>query len=172
MKQKRNLLLAAALIGAAFLTGAPTASAKPTIEVKFDHPEKFTDAKDTFPGRSDGDSASLSGIKDFIETKAAKYMADGETLTITFTDIDLAGDFEPESGPSGSETRIIKGVYPPRLDFTYKVIDANQKVVKEGQEKLRDINFQMRANPTNQDDPLRFEKDMLNDWMRSNLRKK
>ena len=39
---------------------------------------------------------------------------EGDKLTITFTDIDLAGDFEPWRGPQWDEVRIVKAIYPPR----------------------------------------------------------
>jgi hypothetical protein len=65
--------------------------------------------------------------------------------------------------------RIIKTVYPPSFAFTYSVTDSSGKVVKEGSEDFRDMDFQTRVVFANTD-PLRYEKAALNDWARDKLR--
>lgn len=164
-------LLAAACFSAAILLGAPALTAKPTVQIIFDHPENFTDVKDGFSPTDKGVQANLDIIKDYLEQHAARYLSDGQTLTITFTNIDLAGDFEPQHGPEAQDVRVIKDIYPPRLDFSYKLVDANNAVLKEGQEKLRDLGFQMRLNPINASEQFPYEKDMLNDWLHSTFGK-
>jgi hypothetical protein len=62
--------------------------------------------------------------------------------------------------------RIVKDIYPPRMSFTYKLVDASGAVVKEGQEKLVELAFQMTASPINNQDSLRYEKAMLDNWLR------
>ena len=48
-------------------------------------------------------------------------------------------------------------------------MDASGKVVKQGSENIRDMTFDTRIT-FDRDDPLHYEKDMLGDWVRSNLR--
>ena len=60
--------------------------------------------------------------------------------------------------------RIVKSIYPPRLNFSYKITDAAGKTVKEGKEDLRDLAFEMRLTSDRQD-TLRYEKDILRDWI-------
>jgi hypothetical protein len=55
------------------------------------------------------------------------------------------------------------------MDFSYKVTDASGKVIKEGVEHLRDLGFMSRMT-INRRDQYSYEKDMLNDWVRSTLR--
>ena len=97
--------------------------------------------------------------------------AEGCKLTVTFTDIDLAGEFEPWRGPQFDEVRIVKDIYPPGFKFAYTLTDANGKVLKEGTENIRDMNFQMRLL-IDTNDTLRYEKDILTDWMRMTLGRK
>ena len=94
---------------------------------------------------------------------------EGDRLAITFTDIDLAGDFEPWRGPQWSGVRIVKDVYPPAFKFTYAVTDPSGRVVKGGSEDIRDGGFQFRST-IDTTDTLRYEKAVLNDWARSTLR--
>jgi hypothetical protein len=49
------------------------------------------------------------------------------------------------------------------------VTDASGRVVREGSEDIRDMNFQMRLT-IDASDPLHYEKDILDDWARSKLR--
>jgi len=165
MKNK-YVFLAVVFATAVSVFAAAPAAPNTHVEVIFDHPEKFTDLKDSWMGSDKGRDNYLELFKDYLQTRAPRYLAEGQTLTITFTDIDLAGDFEPERGPNFSDVRIVKDLYPPRMNFTYKVVDATGAVVKEGQEKLIDLSFQMTASLIDTGDSLRYEKSMLDNWLR------
>ena len=52
-----------------------------------------------------------------VVKRANEVLPAGQTLTVTFTDIDLAGDFEPWRGGQAMDIRIVKDVYPPRMDL-------------------------------------------------------
>ncbi len=89
-------------------------------------------------------------------------------LSIRITDIDLAGDFELFRGPQADQVRINKGLYPPRIVLEFEVIDGTAAVVKSGKRDLTDINYQLR-NVYPREDYLRYEKDILRDWLRAEL---
>jgi hypothetical protein len=156
------------LVAPLALHAASAAKTSARTEVIFDHPEKFTDVKDGEFGTDKGRDATLEQIRDFLVERADKALSVGQKLVITFTDIDLAGDFEPWRGAQFSDVRIVKSIYPPRMDFTFKVTDAAGATVKEGKEELRDLAFDMRLTIDRQD-PLRYEKDILKDWIRSKI---
>ncbi len=138
-------------------------------EVVFDHPENFTDVKDSDMPTDRGRDEILSRIRNFMVERSDSLLPAGYHLRIVFTDIDLAGDFEPWRSQQWSDVRIIKDVYPPAFKFTYTVTDAAGRTVKEGSVNIRDLSFQTRmALP--QDDSLRYEKDILGDWARGALR--
>lgn len=168
---KKTRLFSALLGLAACALCATGAKAAGRTDIVFDHPENFTDVKDgNFP-TDKGRDAILSNIREFLVERADRLLPAGYNLKMTFTDIDLAGDYEPWRGAQWDEVRIIKAVYPPAFKFSYSVTDASGRVVRQGSENIRDLDFQMRlADPTS-DDPLRYEKSILGDWERSNLRK-
>jgi len=165
MKTK-NVFLAVVLATAASVFAAAPAATNVHVEVIFDHPEKFTDVKDSWMGSDRGRDSTLALIKEYLENEAPRHLAEGQTLTLTFTDIDLAGDFEPERGMDFSDVRIVKDIYPPRMNFSYKLVDASGTVLKEGQEKLIDMAFQMSIGIIDRQDSLRYEKNMLREWLR------
>lgn len=145
------------------VTKAPARTA-----VVFEKPETFTDVKDGDFGTDKGRDSILEEIKTFIVDRADKALPTGQKLVVTFTDIDLAGEYEPWRGPQFSDVRIVKSIYAPRFKFSYKVTDATGKTIKEGNEDIRDLAFDMRLTIDRQD-PLRFEKDILKDWIGSTL---
>jgi hypothetical protein len=143
----------------------------PTVRVNviFDHPENFTDVKDSNMPTDSGRDAILSRLREFLVREASRTLPAGDDLTITFTDIDLAGDFEAWRGPQWDEVRVVKDIYPPAFKFTYSITDSSGKVLKQGTENIRDLNFQTRL-VLDTSDTLRYEKDILKDWVRATIR--
>jgi hypothetical protein len=171
MKTSRLILAAAVLAALPAVRSSAVETAAPRAEILFDHPEKFTDVKDFYMATDRGRDEILGRIREFMVREAAHYVPEGSKLTVTFTDIDLAGDFEPWRGPQYDEVRIVKDIYPPAFKFTYTLTDSSGRVVKEGSENIRDMNFQMRLL-INSNDSLRYEKDILTEWMRMKLGQK
>ncbi len=95
-------------------------------------------------------------------------MSPGQKLTVTFTDIDLAGDFEPWRGSEGMDIRIVKDIYPPKMDLEFKLTGADGAVLKEGKRQLRDLAFMAKLS-INRNDMLRFEKALLDDWLKEDF---
>jgi hypothetical protein len=174
MKTKFVVLaaLASALCGSLFAAdSAASSSGDARVEVTYVNPDKFTDFTDSsdYPGRGVRDYGD--GFKEYLAHEAARVIPEGARLTISFTEIDMAGEFEPWRGPRFSDIRIVKDLYPPRLNFTYKLTDASGAVLKEGEAKLRDVNFLMNAASSISNDPLRHEKSMMDDWLRAEFPK-
>jgi len=144
------------------------ATQKAKVEILFDHPEKFTDIKDSSMDTEKGREAVMAVIKDYLLEESQAVLPADQSLVVTFTDIDLAGDYEPWR-TNARDIRIVKDIYPPKLDFSYKVTDASGKVIKEGVEHLRDLGFMSRVM-INRQDQFSYEKDMIRDWVRSTLR--
>jgi hypothetical protein len=169
MKTLRLFSTMLGLASASALHAADSPRDAARTDVIFDHPEKFTDVKDSDFPTDKGRDEILSRIRNYLVYRTASLVPEGDRLTITFTDIDLAGDFEPWRGPQWSDVRIVKAIYPPAFKFSYSVTDASGRVVKQGTEDIRDINFQTRVT-LDTNDSLRYEKDILDDWARSTLR--
>ena len=145
-------------------TNAPKTVAR--AEVNFFEPKKFTDVKDSSMGEYDR-TTYLDQIRDHLLEQAKYYVPDGHRLSVTFTDIDMAGDFEPWRGPRFDDIRIVKDIYPPRMVLTFRLTDAEGNVVKEGKRDLRDLAFMMKITMAFRDDSVRHEKALLDDWLRS-----
>lgn len=166
-------LLPCCLFAAASLlaVGTPArviAADEARVTVEFQNPEKFTDIKDSITGTDKGRDHYLKLIREVVETEANSLLRPGQKLAVTFTDIDLAGDYLP-SMPSNRDIRVIKDIYIPRMKLSYVVTDAAGAVVKEGKETISDLNF-MQTMGLNRSDELFYDKAMLRDWLRRTLR--
>jgi hypothetical protein len=172
MKMTRMLLLAAlAMNGTGALRAYDPVKGFAHTEVAFFEPENFTDIRDSYTGSSDGArSATLTELQHYLVRQATRYLAPGQKLSITVTDIDLAGDFEPGRGPQWDEIRIVKDIYPPRINLSFRLTDPDGQIVREGKRELRDLAFMMRLTMAFQDDPLRHEKALIDDWLSEEFR--
>lgn len=162
-----GVLASLAALTAAVATEAPVKS-DARVEVTYAAPEKFTDVRDAYTASEMGRTGILNQIRDYLASQADKYVAPGQKLTVTFTDIDLAGDFEPWRGAEGMDVRIVKDIYPPKMDLEFKLTGADGTVIKEGKRQLRDLAFMSKLS-INRSDMLRFEKALLDDWLKSDL---
>jgi hypothetical protein len=135
-------------------------------EVNFFEPRKFTDVKDSSMGDYER-TTYLDQIRDHLLEQAKYYVPENHTLVVTFTDIDMAGDFEPWRGPRFDDIRIVKDIYPPRLVLTFQLRDGEGQVVKEGRRELRDLAFLMKITMAFRDDSVRHEKGLIDDWLRA-----
>lgn len=158
------------LAGAAGVFAAKDKPA-PRTEVTFSEPEKFTDAADGPRGTDSGRDQNLEELRNYIVEHAQRYVAEGQKLSVTITDVDLAGEVEPWRNPSGSDIRFVKPIYSPKIDLTFRLTDASGAVVKEGKRQLRDMSFDMKLR-VDRNDPRVYEKGLLDDWIRDEFRAK
>jgi hypothetical protein len=159
-----GLLAAGSLFASGPSKSQSAKKADSRIEVIFQNPEKFADVKDSGMSTDDGWDAILNDLKSYFTKRAEAALPQGNKLQITFTDIDLAGEYEPWR-VNAMDVRIVKDIYPPRFVFEYKITDEKTGVVvKEGKETLQNLLFMQRM-VIDRNDPLRYEKDMLGDWI-------
>jgi hypothetical protein len=109
-------------------------------------------------------------LAEHVRKSASERLPPGERLDIVITDIRRAGDYEPWHGASAQDIRFMREIYPPRITLNFKRYDASGRVVAEGERKLVDSMY-MSSTSITDSDPLRYEKRMLDDWLRRDLLK-
>jgi hypothetical protein len=150
-------MLACSLCAFAFATEAATA------QVEFVKPESFTDAGRPRPASSR--TESLAPLRDYLVNQATRRLPPGQALFVTITDVDLAGSFEPGQ-TYRNEVRVVKDIYPPRIELRFRLVRGDGTVVKEGARTLRDTSFLSRGGVDRQD-ALGYEKAMIDDWLKT-----
>ncbi|MEX0325142.1 MAG: DUF3016 domain-containing protein [Puniceicoccaceae bacterium] len=143
------------------------------ILAEFEDVDNFTDF--SVSGLSEEKTLSIfeSELEDELARFARKYIPEGQTLHILFTDIDMAGDIQPWRNRHNADIRYIERVYPPRLAFTYKLVDAEENVLAEGEESIADLAFDYNVVAPMKTISMSFfyETNLLGDWIRLTMRK-
>ena len=160
------LALAAALALPAVRAQAPApgpqGASRGTIAVTFENPEKFTDLKmDRMPRERERQSL-LAELRETLEREAPRRLPAGTRLEVTITDVDMAGEFEPQHGVNLANVRIVRDMYPARINLSFRLSDASGKTLKEGTRKL--VSSFTTAEPM-RTDHLKREKDLLEEWL-------
>ncbi|WP_421569080.1 DUF3016 domain-containing protein [Stenotrophomonas sp. PD6] len=136
------------------------------VQVTWTDPAQFTEIRSS-SNRFEAQSGNwVYELASYLRSSAAKRLAPGQTLEVQITDIKRAGDFEPQHGPRTNNIRIMRDVYPPRITLTFVLRDASGGVINEGEQKLIDMNYLGNIGLRSDSDPLRYEKRMLDDWLR------
>ena len=136
------------------------------VQVDWTDPAQFSDIR--FSGnRWEAQRGNwVQQLAQHLQTRATAQLPAGETLQVTFTDIKRAGQFEPWRGPNLQDTRIVREIYPPHIELSFKRLDAQGGVIEQGERKLSDAAFLTGPTRLGDSDPLRYEKNMLDDWLR------
>ena len=64
--------------------------------------------------------------------------------------------------------RVMREIYPPRMTLNVRITGADGQVLSEGERKLSDMSYLQNSRPSDTDN-LRFEKRMIDDWLRREL---
>jgi len=139
---------------------AAVAAAQADVQVNFVHPDKFSDIRDNNGFRNE---QALTELKAYM-AKAATQLLPERDIRFDVTDVNLAGEVEPWH--HGQWLRVMRATTPPSMTLRYEVRE-DDKVVQQGEATLRDITYQDRGTlPFFSSDPLRYEKGMLDRWMK------
>jgi hypothetical protein len=139
-----------------FVLGAGSASA--AVKVTYKHPEKFAD----LPFSSWDREQTLAQFTDYFN-KLAKALPPGQDMDIEVLDIDLAGREHP-GARSGRDIRVLRGGADwPSIHLKYSLLQ-NGAVLKSGDAQLKDMNYMYRLPRYSDGDPLRYEKQMIDEW--------
>jgi len=170
MKKQLSLALFAGIAALGFGSDKPPAVAENNpVTVTYVKPEEFRDFRQDSFSRDSGQAELMTIFTDHLNSLARSQLAPGQRLEVKFLDIDLAGEFEPWRGPQFDNVRIMKDIYAPRFDLEFKLTGADGKILREGKRKLRDL-FYLNRMVLDRSEPLCYEKDMLSDWIRDDIK--
>lgn len=176
MKRQALLILLLALVTAG---GCVTTAPEPAVagdevrglaeegpvSVRWTDPEAFSEIRYSGNRVESRRGNWLPTLGAHLRTRAESRLAPGQTLEVTFTDIDLAGDYEPWRGPNADRIRQVRDIYPPRIELHFRLLDAQGRTLSEGERRLSDPAFLHSGSLPGNSDPLRHEKRLLDRWL-------
>lgn len=107
-------------------------------------------------------------LAEHVRWRAEHLLPAGHRLEVELLDVDRAGEYEPGRAGSTGHIRIIRDIYPPRVWLRFRHLDGAGAVLAEGERRLVDAGFVLRS-PVSDTDPLRYEKRLLDNWLRREL---
>jgi len=142
---------------------ALAAGAQAAVSVTYNETRHYTDVPfETFDRKE-----VLNQLADHFQ-KLGQYLPPGENLHIEVLDIDLAGRRIPNFR-TGQDIRVVNGRADwPRMELRYS-LEQDGQVVKSGEAQLQDMNYQMTSSHYFDSEPLRYEKQMIDDWFDKNI---
>lgn len=141
------------------------------VQVQWTDPSQFTELRQSRNRWESERGDWIVQLAEYLRKQADKQLPAGQTLDVTITDIKRAGDYEPWRGPQLSEVRFMRDIYPPRISLQFTLSDAHGQVIDQGERKLVDTAYLYGGTTRLSDsDPLRYEKRLLDDWLRRELR--
>lgn len=153
---------------AGLLSAQALAAAK--VEVTWEDPKSYTDIKPVNQTRSGFQKSTFAALESHF-TKLAESLPDDHVLSITVTNLDLAGQVWPASfvgfGTGGTDVRLVKRIDIPRMAFSYTLKDGAGNLVQSAEVNLKDMSFMDGVVRGFDSDNYRYEKNMLTDWYRS-----
>ncbi|MGH8681917.1 MAG: DUF3016 domain-containing protein [Burkholderiales bacterium] len=135
------------------------------VQVRYQDPASFAVMRDAARPSEPVRRAYLDELKAYLERRAASRIADGDTLVVTITDLQLAGLYDPLLHPPAASVRIVRDVTPARIDLRFTLARADGTALREGERKLRSVGYPLDPGVAPAD-PLRYEKALLDDWLR------
>ncbi|WP_372873053.1 DUF3016 domain-containing protein [Shewanella sp.] len=164
---KSKMILIAGLFIAGSAMAADEATTNPVTEVgavkiTWQEPKQFRDIKSSGELQSRYEMRMFETLTKELSEEASKSLKPNQKLELVVTDVDLAGDVRPTFGATPSDLRVVKEIYPPRMTFSYQLLDGEQVVIA-GDEKLTNLNFMNDIRPIN-DKPFMHESRLLSKW--------
>lgn len=167
-----TLALAGCATGSTGMLAADAPRALPAdgpVSVSWHDPATFSEITSSGNRFVASEGRWLQDLAEYLRTKASLQLPAGNTLALTIVDIKRAGQYEPWLGIERQNVRMIRDIYPTRMTLRFRELDANGNLIAEGERKLTDHAFLMNASPLSNSDPLRYEKRMIDDWLRRDI---
>ncbi len=136
------------------------------VQVQWTDPAQFTELRNS-RNRWEAERGDwVVTLAEHLRKQADRRLPEGQTLDVTITDIKRAGDYEPWHGVQLDDVRIMRDIYPPRISLQFTLTDASGQVIAQGERKLVDSGYMFNSSLPSNTDPLRYEKRLLDDWVR------
>jgi Protein of unknown function (DUF3016) len=132
------------------------------VEVAFEHPERFADADHGIDAQGLRDALSSH-----LQSLGRRQLPERQTLRITVTDIDMAGERRPHFHGL-YDVRVLTGRADwPRITLRY-TLSEDGRVLASGTERLADMAYLQRSMPGIQQ-AYGHERRMLSRWFDQRL---
>jgi hypothetical protein len=137
--------------------------------VQWNNPEKYTDIRS-------GDQSAEGMRKSIAKSLGGEFsglasqLPPGYRLSITVTDLDLAGEVDPVELRQMHQIRVLKDIYFPRMVFDYRLTDpAGDVLLEQSGVVLNDMQYMSSMRTTRSGESFHSERKMIRDWFNERI---
>lgn len=156
MKRAKLVFMAAMALATA---GAQAA----TVNMQWENPREYRDIRAVQDNQKRFEERVIKELEEKFRNEAAKLPAD-QTLNISVKDVNLAGEIEYFHPNYPFGLRVMRNVDFPQLELSYELLDANDNVIKSGEEKLQDLSYRRNTLTLADRSALKYEKALIRQW--------
>jgi hypothetical protein len=138
------------------------AAEKPTVRVDWTDPSQFSEMQNRTTFNQTHPDVWLAEFSSTIRRHARRVLKTGQSLSVTITDVTLAGSVT--SGRSTSGVRVVDKNSPPRIKLSFTLAAADGQIILNGDRNLGNPNF-MSPGFADNGDTYQYEDRLLTDWM-------
>lgn len=138
------------------------------VGVHWGDPARFSELRYSLNRHEAARGDWVAQLAGYIRERAEEQLPPGERLDVEIIDIERAGEYEYFHFPA-SDVRVMRDVYPPRMRLHVRRTGADGRVIEEGERRISDMAYLMGPQPLSSTDPLRYEKRMIDRWVRREL---
>jgi len=138
-----------------------------SVEVYWENTDNYSDLGTDF---HDDTTVKMFAeeMEPYIKRQVHDHLPDNQSMRITITNVDLAGEFEPWR--LADDVRIVRDIYPPRMEFDYTIYDSEGNIIESATENISDIDFMFNIGRRFVGtDEFFYEKEMFQQWISQEL---
>ena len=138
------------------------------VNVHWSDPAQFTELRHSFNRNEAARGDWVVQLARYIRARAERQLPPGERLDVEILDIERAGEYEYAFGPA-ADVRVMRDRYPPAMRLHVRRVGADGTVLEDGERRIREFAYLNVSQPMSNSDPLRYEKRMIDRWVRREL---
>ncbi|KGJ87876.1 DUF3016 domain-containing protein [Thalassotalea sp. ND16A] len=158
MKKVMNII---AVLFTTAMFNAPALAGQ--AEIDWVKPDSFTDIRQANESKSNFQKRVFKEFDKHFMALAAK-LPEGQTLKVSVTNLDLAGDVRYMVGPNNATIRIVDDLYFPKMKFDYQLFAADNSVISSNKVDIKDMGFNHGIRRSSSSNAFHYEKNMIDDW--------
>jgi len=139
------------------------AAARAATTVTFVAPQNYTDGNLAWSNVDQ--RLTFEGLERIFTRLAAQRLPAGDDLHVEVLNLDLAGKIDPLRSRTGT-LRVMREDTWPSMTLRY-TLRRKGRLIAKGEETIRVMNYLMDPVAIRSVEPLRFEKAMIDKWLRT-----
>lgn len=135
------------------------------VEIEWQAPDSYRDIRAGNEGQKDFEERVTRALAAAFEDAAADHLPEDQTLQLTITDVDLAGDVEYFFLDFPAGIRVMRDVYFPSISFEWELHSADGAMLDSGSENIKDMGYRFSGVTFLNNPPFNYERRLIHDWI-------